>query len=85
MMMQRRKLKRKSGKYQEKDKETRKACIEAKDKWKEIEDLEETRQWRIDASNDQGGRRGEQVTQCRHCRHKWKNFFRRGKTDGKMG
>ena len=51
MMKERKKLKRKTGKYQEKDKAIRTACTEAKEKWmneqcKEIEDLEERKQFR---------------------------------------
>ena len=50
MMMERRKMKRKFG-NREKDKAIRKACTEAKEKWmnaqcREIEDLEDTKQWK---------------------------------------
>ena len=51
MMKERKKLKRKTGKYREKDKTIRAACTKAKEKWlndqcKEIEDLEERKQFR---------------------------------------
>ena len=51
MMKERKKLKRKTGKYREKDKTIRAACTKATEKWlndqcKEIEDLEERKQFR---------------------------------------
>ena len=51
MMKERKKLKRKTGKYREKDKTIRAACAKAKEKWlndqcKEIEDLKERKQFR---------------------------------------
>ncbi|KAG1682423.1 Craniofacial development protein 2 [Nymphon striatum] len=51
MMKERRRLKGNRKKYRSKDKEIRKACKEAEEEWlnarcKEIENLEETKQWR---------------------------------------